>query len=168
MVTLQIGSGLGRVEYHLARQVRKCWGVDISPSMVKRARRLVPHPNVEFVISNGVNLSAWQDETFNLIYSFLVFQHLPRAQFGRYVKEAAAKLVEGGYLVFQVMVDESDMIASPPESHPYGLRYYSRAEVEETLRTAGLKLQSLTDLEGRADDRVARPTGDVVFCAVKR
>jgi len=165
MVTLHIGSGLGRVEYHLHDQVRKCWGVDVSPAMVKRARRLVPYPNVEFVVSDGAHLSAWGNGTFDLIYSFLVFQHLPRAQFERYVAEAWAKLATGGSLVFQLMTDEAGSFPDPPSSHPYGLRYYSRSQVEGLLGQIGFTDVGRCDLAGHPD--VGLATGDVVFHCVK-
>ena len=165
MVTLQIGSGLGRVEYHLRSEVRKCWGIDVSPSMVRRARALVSSPNVEFVVSDGATLSLWPDSTFDLIYSFLVFQHLPRSQFECYLQEARSKLSAGGHLVFQLMVDETGKFSEPPVSHPYGLRYYRREEVEAKLREAGFTSLSRCGLKGEPDKLGA--TGDVVFCARK-
>ena len=166
MVTLQIGSGLGRVEYHLHSLVQKCWGVDVSPSMVKRARRLVRFANVGFLLSDGVSLAGWGDETFDLIYSFLVFQHVPRAQFERYLREAWAKLARGGSLVFQLMVDEARSFPDPPPSHPYGLRYYRRRDVEEHLLQIGFTDLRRCDMSGHPDDK-ALATGDVVFSCTK-
>jgi SAM-dependent methyltransferase len=162
MVTLQIGSGLGRVEFYLSSQVRECWGADVSPSMVRRARRLVPFPNVHFQVTDGVTLSPWQDGAFDLVYSFFVFQHLPREQFERYLGQARAKLAPGGHLVFHLLVDERGIFPDPPSSHPYGLRYYRRQEVEERLSRAGFTALRRCDLDGQPDDGA---TGDVVFCA---
>lgn len=165
--TLHIGSGLGRVEEHLYRRVRQCHGVDVSPSMVKRARRLVAHPNVTFHVTDGRDLSTLPDGAFDLVYSFLVFQHLPRTQFRRYVGEAWAKLIEGGRLVFQVLVDEEGRHPEPPPSHPYGLRYYTRADVEEILTAAGFTGVVRTDQRGEPDEGDT-VEGDVVFVATKR
>ncbi|MDQ6614701.1 MAG: class I SAM-dependent methyltransferase [Actinomycetota bacterium] len=165
-VTLHIGSGLGRVEYHLRSRVRKCWGVDVSPSMVKRAQRLVPYPNVEFLVSDGATLAHWKDDTFDLIYSFFVFQHLPRAQFERYLREAYVKLASGGRLVFQLIVDEGGMFPDPPPSHPYGLRYYRRSDVEGELSQAGFSVLGRYSPNGHPDDEVLS-TSDVIFCAEK-
>lgn len=165
-VALHIGCGIGRVEHHLRHRVRRCVGVDVSPSMVRRARALVPSANVEFHCTNGTDLSALPDASFDLVYSFLVFQHLPRPQFRRYVAEAHRKLVEGGRFVFQMMIDETGTAPDPPSSHPYGLRRYRRGQVEETLADAGYVDVRRTDLEGRPDDGSA-PNGDVVFSAVR-
>jgi SAM-dependent methyltransferase len=167
MVTLHIGSGLGRVEYHLSSRVQKCYGVDISSSMVRRARALVPFANVEFVVSDGASLARWPDGRFGLIYSFFVFQHLPRSQFHRYLTDGFAKLGAGGRLIFQILVDETGAPPDPPAGHPYGLRYYTRAEVETALRNAGFSEVARAGLSGEDDDPSATPAGDVVFCATK-
>jgi len=163
--TLHIGSGLGRVEEHLRLRVRHCHGVDVSPSMVKRARRLVAHPNVTFRVTDGRDLSALPDGAFALVYSFLVFQHLPRPQFRRYVGEAWAKLVPGGRLVFQMLVDEEGRHPEPPPSHPYGVRYYTRADVEDVLSAAGFTGVYRTDQQGEPDKAITE--GDIVFVATK-
>lgn len=166
MVTLHIGSGVGRVEYHLHRRVRKCYGVDISSSMVKRARELVPQGNAEFVESDGASLAAWNDEFFDLIYSFFVFQHMPRTQFNLYLVDAHLKLRPGGKLVFQILVDETGSSPEPPSAHPYGLRHYRRHDVEAALREAEFGQITTFDLRGDPDD-ARTTTGDVVFCATK-
>ncbi|MEA2931579.1 MAG: hypothetical protein QOI56_364, partial [Actinomycetota bacterium] len=163
--TLHIGSGLGRVEEHLRRRVHHCHGVDVSPSMVKRARRLVAHPNVTFEVTDGKDLAVLADGAFDLVYSFLVFQHLPRPQFRRYVGDAWAKLVAGGHLVFQVLVDEEGHHPEPPPSHPYGVRYYTRADVEDVLAAAGFTGVFRTDQQGEPD--TGGSEGDVVFVATK-
>lgn len=165
-VTLHIGSGLGRVEYHLQSRVQRCYGVDISPSMVKRARQLVPHDNVEFRTSDGIGLSGWPDGFFDLIYSFLVFQHLPRARFNAYVVDAYTKLAPGGRFVFHMMIDEAASAPDPPPDHPYAVRVYRRRDVEDRLREVGFDEILRTDLRGRRDDG-SSVADDIVFCARK-
>ena len=166
VVSLHIGAGLGRVEYNLRQHVRKCYGIDISSPMVKQATELVPHDNVEFVHVNGPDLSRWRDGYFDLVYSFLVFQHLPRAHFDSYVTATYSKLKDGGHFVFQILIDESGTQPDPPSSHPYGIRYYRRKDVEELLRSVGFELVARTSLEGEVDDG-SLSLGDVVYCVVK-
>jgi cyclopropane fatty-acyl-phospholipid synthase-like methyltransferase len=166
-VTLHIGSGLGRVEHHLRHRVQRCVGVDISPSMVKQARQNVAAENVEFAETSGAGLEGFLPASFDLIYSFLVFQHLPRARFRSYVVDAYAHLRSGGHLVFQLMIDETGGQPEPPEAHPYGLRHYRRADVEAFLDETGFTGVVRVTLDGGADDPASTPTGDVVFCATK-
>lgn len=163
-VTLHIGAGLGRVEEHLRHRVARCHGTDISPSMVRRARRLVPHDNVAFHLVEGTGLSGLPVARFDLIYSFLVFQHLPRPHFSRYVADAPHHLAPGGHFVFHLMVDETGTRPEPPPGHPYGLRFYRREAVEDELARAGFATVTRRLLDGRPDDGTAT-AADVVFCA---
>jgi cyclopropane fatty-acyl-phospholipid synthase-like methyltransferase len=163
-VTLQIGSGLGRVEAHLHSRVKECHGIDVSPSMVRRSRALVPHRNVFFYCTDGRNLERWPDGYFSLIYSFLVFQHLPRSQFHDYVGDSFKKLSKGGHFVFQIMIDDTESQEEPPLSHPYGLRHYTRGDVLAQLLNAGFVDVRATDLRG-IPDRASTPMGDLVYSA---
>ncbi len=166
-VTLHIGAGLGRVEAHLRHRVAMCYGADISPSMVRRARRLVPYENVRFFVIDGTGLSGLPVSGFDVIYSFLVFQHLPRAQFSRYVADARARLSPGGHFVFQLMIDESGTHPDPPANHPYGLRYYTRADVHALLKAAGFAPVERYTLDGAVDDGSVE-SGDIVFCTTRQ
>lgn len=162
-VTLQIGSGLGRVEAHLCRRVRRCYGLDVSPSMVRKARALVREPNVEFVCGDGKGLGGWDDASLDLIYSFLVFQHLPRPLVRKYICESARKLKPSGAFVFQVPVDETGSEPEPPVSHPYGLRYYTRAGIKQMLADAGFSGITSFSMDGNPDEGAQR--SDTVFRA---
>lgn len=162
-VVLQLGSGIGRVEYHLASLVRFCYGADISPAMVERARRNVPRHNTEFRCTSGRDLHGWEDRSLDLIYSIFVFQHLPREQVARYLKEAFVKLRPGGWLVFQLLVDENGVHPDPPDNHPYALRYYRRLSMCSVLEREGFVDVSTHDLDGSPDH--GHPEGDVVFAA---
>ena len=160
---LDIGSGLGRVEAHLAPRVRRCCGADISPAMVAKASRLVPFPNVEFRCTDGRGLAEWEDETFDLVFSIFVFQHIPKEQTIRYLTESFAKLRPGGQIVFQVMVDESRDFKEPPKTHPYALRHYRRGEVTWLLQEIGFEQMRALEMEGTPDR--GEQTGDVIFLA---
>lgn len=165
MVALQVGSGLGRIEAHLCHRVRHCYGLDVSPSMVRKARGLVREPNVTFVCGDGTGLDPWPGDSFDLIYSFLVFQHMPRPQFQKYVREAFAKLKPTGALVFQIPVDETGTLPEPGPKHPYGLRYYTRSAVLRVLTAAGFTNNSCFAADGASDP--GRPVTDLVFRALK-
>ncbi len=97
---LDIGCGVGRVEYALAGSVERCVGIDIAPSMIKLARKNVKAKNVTFLTTNGDSLNEVKNEKFDLVFSLLVFQHLSRRIFQKYVKEASQILAKGGKLFF--------------------------------------------------------------------
>jgi ubiquinone/menaquinone biosynthesis C-methylase UbiE len=160
--TLQIGSGLGRIERALSGRVAQCYGCDISAAMVGKASALTPLPNVTFVRTTGKDLSPWGDASIDVVYSFLVFQHLPRKQVQRYLAECYRVLKHGGSLVFQLIVDELGDFREPPDLHPYGLRYYRREQVATMLTASGMRnVRSLLS-DGTPDNGVV-PRGDVIW-----
>ena len=100
---LDIGCGLGRLMRPLSSQVGEIHGVDVSDEMVRGAReRLSGIPNAHVHRSGGADLEGFADESFDLVYSFAVFQHIPsREMIFRYMREACRVLAPGGVFWFQ-------------------------------------------------------------------
>jgi SAM-dependent methyltransferase len=101
-LAIEIGSGLGRVCDALARRFDRVVGVDVSPEMVRQATELVTNPAVSFRVGDGVGLDGIETGSADLVLSFTVFQHIPRARIVHgYLAEAARVLRPGGLLAFQ-------------------------------------------------------------------
>lgn len=101
---VEIGCGIGRLTRPLARRARRVVGVDVSPGMVRKARQaLADLDNVELLVGNGSDLSALPDGSADIVYSFIVFQHIPDPTITcNYVREIGRVLRTGGWTVFQV------------------------------------------------------------------
>jgi SAM-dependent methyltransferase len=101
-LAVEIGSGLGRVCQALAPRFAHVVGVDISPTMVERARELVHDTRVAFRLGDGETINGVDDGSADLVLSFTVFQHIPSvAVIEGYLREAGRVLRPGGVLVFQ-------------------------------------------------------------------
>ena len=100
---LEIGCGIGRLLRPLSERVAAANGVDISGEMIARARAaLAGRPNVRLERTDG-DLGAIADASLDLVYSHIVFQHVPdRRAVLRYFDEAARVLKGGGVFRFQV------------------------------------------------------------------
>lgn len=146
--TLDIGSGVGRAEYALSGKVKSCVGVDISPSMVNIAKQKVNAKNVEFFVNNGDNLKLFSDNSFDLVFSFLVFQHIPKKSFINYLSESFRVLKKKGKICFQIPVYFKDKPVFPPESHPWALRFYNLEEITSFLKKAGFSKIKFYDAHG--------------------
>ena len=101
---LEIGCGVGRLVKPLAARVERVVGVDLSTEMLRRAKDYCAGlSNVELLATEG-DLASLADESFDFVFSHIVFQHLPRKAYAeRYFREAFRVLVPGG--VFRVQVD---------------------------------------------------------------
>jgi SAM-dependent methyltransferase len=97
---LDFGCGAGRLSQALAAHADQVVGVDIAPSMLDTARRLDRSGGkIEFVLNDAPDLSLFPDHHFDLVYSALVLQHLPRPAVDRYLAEFLRVLRPGGTAV---------------------------------------------------------------------
>jgi SAM-dependent methyltransferase len=99
---LDFGCGAGRLSAALADHVRSVIGVDISLTMLAKARELDPTGRCEFMENDREDLSLFDDASFDIVFSSLVLQHLPPQLSHRYLAEMVRVLRPGGVLIVQV------------------------------------------------------------------
>lgn len=153
-VVLEVGCGIGRVMQHLAPECAEVHGVDISAEMVEHgARRLARFANVMFHKGNGYDLGMFEDDTFDLVYSQVVFQHLPKTIAYNYMTEIRRVLKPNGIFRLQVpnllRDDHFDAFRHFTQpyfvEHPYPMNFYTPSEVAMMLSKAELALESISD-----------------------
>lgn len=109
---LDFGCGVGRVTRALAAHFGEVVGVDVSPSMVRRARDLnTDCAGCRFVVNRRPHLRRFAAASFPVVYSRLVLQHVRPALVRRYIPELVRVLAPGGVLMFQL----PDHIAVEPQ-----------------------------------------------------
>ena len=100
---LDFGCGVGRITRPLSDHFERVVGVDVARSMVVRARRLNSgFTRCEFRINRSRKLRGIPSDSFDLVYSRLVLQHIPPRNALRYVTELVRVLAPNGVLVFQL------------------------------------------------------------------
>lgn len=151
---LDFGSGVGRLTRALAGRFDRATGVDISQTMVDNATRFNEDvPNLSFVVNARSDLSRFEDESFDMVNTRIVLQHLPdREMILGYLAEFVRVLRPGGLLAFQL-----------PSALPFTLRLQPRRNVYLALRRLGLSPRFLYWRLGLHPNRmVAIPKDDVV------
>ena len=135
---VEIGCGVGRMTEWFARQFGFVEALDVSPVMIQGARRrLADHGNVTFHVGNGSDLAPIADSSADLVFSYIVFQHIPsREAIEGYVRDAARVLKEGGAFKFQVNGDPSPAYAGHERDTWLG-EVFSEPEVAAMLTAAG-------------------------------
>lgn len=95
---LEIGCGPGRLMKPLAKHFCEIHGVDVSDAMIRLARerlRGIPHAHAH--VNQGSDLGRFAAESFDLVYSYAVFQHIPsREVVLSYLRETHRVLKTGG------------------------------------------------------------------------
>ena len=103
-VALDFGCGVGRLTRAMAEFFRQAIGVDISPTMIRKAQELNSDlGNCCFVSNDKPQLQEFRDGQFAFIYSSIVLQHIPPPFSMRYVEELVRLLQPGGVFVFQLL-----------------------------------------------------------------
>lgn len=103
-VALDFGCGIGRLSRALSKHFGQVCGVDISEEMIRKARELnKDFANCNFVLNTSDRLGQFPEHHFDLIYTNIVLQHVPRkVAILRYVVEFVRILKPKGLLVMQI------------------------------------------------------------------
>jgi ubiquinone/menaquinone biosynthesis C-methylase UbiE len=111
---LDFGCGLGRLTQALCRHFDKCYGVDISSTMLAEANRYNRFGAAcEYVLNSASDLRCFADDSFDFIYSHLVLQHIPPEAGIQYVAEFVRVLKVGGLLIFQAPSEQRSVQEQP-------------------------------------------------------
>ncbi|MEK6274717.1 MAG: class I SAM-dependent methyltransferase [Actinomycetota bacterium] len=126
---LDFGCGVGRLTRALGTRFDEAVGVDISEEMVRLAGELNSEvPGCTFVVNTEPDLSRFEASSFDLVYTTLVLQHLPRRELLRaYLSEFVRILRPGGLAVFQTLA-----------RLPLPLRLQPRRRAYSVLRRVGV------------------------------
>ena len=138
---LEIGCGPGRLLKPMSEFFGEIHGVDISDEMIRRAAENlaeVPHAHVRHAPDS--NLAAYADDSFDFVYSYAVFQHIPSGAvvFG-YLDEAHRVLKPGGILRCQI----NGLPATAKTYDTWSGVRVSADEVREFAASRGLALLAL-------------------------
>ena len=94
---LDFGCGVGRLVIPLAERCQAVVGVDVAPGMLAEARQNCAErhlENVSFVLSDATLSQV--TGSFDLIHSYIVFQHIPVAAGRALLRQLVSHLEEGG------------------------------------------------------------------------
>lgn len=101
---LDIGCGVGRLDRGFAEMFAEVWGLDVSGEMIAQAKELnKTFSNITFIKGNGQNLSVFQNDYFDLVFSYITFQHIPEKKIIQsYFSEVHRVLKQGG--LFKILL----------------------------------------------------------------
>ena len=142
---LEIGCGPGRLMLPMSRHANEIHGVDISEEMISlAAQRLLNVPHAHVQANSGYDLSGFPDGHFSLVYSCIVFQHIPSREIVlNYLLEAKRVLRPGGVMRFQVRGAPPSLVSETDPETWKGC-VITDHEVADFARGNGLELVALT------------------------
>ncbi|HUS08165.1 MAG TPA: class I SAM-dependent methyltransferase [Bryobacteraceae bacterium] len=101
---LEIGCGPGRLLKPMSRHFGEIHGIDVSDEMIQRARvNLAGISHAHEHHTTGADLAPFADESFDFVYSYAVFQHIPSEEVVlNYLREAQRVMKPGAILRAQI------------------------------------------------------------------
>jgi SAM-dependent methyltransferase len=101
---LDFGCGVGRLTPGLSSHFDRYCGVDLSVEMVKLATGLHQHRgNCRFVTNEDATLAQFSDQSYDLVFSLRVLQHITdRSVIQSYLENFVRLVRPGGLLIFQL------------------------------------------------------------------
>jgi len=141
---LEIGCGPGRLMKPLSRHFAEIHGVDVSDEMIRLAReRLRDIPNAHAHATNGASLAQFADQSFDFVYSYAVFQHIPsRDVVLEYMNEIRRVLKPSG--IFRGQFNGLPHSAIPDT---WSGVVFSSDDILQFTRENGLQLLELTGVD---------------------
>jgi SAM-dependent methyltransferase len=164
---LDFGSGAGRITQALADHADEVVGVDAADSMLDLARKLdQTGGRCAWVRNTRDDLSIFDSESFDLVYSSLVLQHLPPRAARVFLGELMRVVRPGGALVVQVATSPTVSVKglmfryAPRPVLRFGQRWLLRYPAP--MRMHGIGSAEVEGIVGGYDgtvlDRVQDPT----------
>ncbi len=140
---LDFGCGVGRLTQALCGHFQECRGVDIAPSMIALAHTHNKFGDrCRYDLNDRGDLSLFASDSFDLVYTWAVLQHIHPTYSCEYLKEFVRVLAPGGVLVFQLPIgrvlrplDDSGYradlsLVEPPEALDAGAKSSVRVRVK--------------------------------------
>ena len=183
---LDFGCGLGRLTRPLSQRFDAAIGIDISETMLERARGLnADFPGCEFRANIRPDLRDFPDQSFDLVYSGRVLQHLPgQADIERFLGEFVRVVRNDGLIAFQLPHALALPVRLEPRRnlyrllrrigfssrflywqlglHPMPMRSMATSEVDRILASHGAQV---VDIEQRQDLEIGYLRETVYFVA---
>lgn len=105
---LDFGCGVGRLVIPLARTISRVVGLDVSQSMLAEAKKNAAEQNMANAafLQSDDTLSNIREQ-FDLVHSFIVFQHIPPERGREIFSALLAKIAPGGIGAVQFLYSKS-------------------------------------------------------------
>ncbi len=119
---LDFGCGAGRLTQALAGRFDRCDGVDIAASMIAEAQRLNRRGDrARYHVNPAADLTLFPSETFDLVLSYIVLQHMEPRYAKRYIAEFVRILKLDAIAVFSLPTGRSAPADPTPPAAPSGV-----------------------------------------------
>ena len=144
---LEFGCGMGGNVIAVSPHTAEVTGVDINPFFVKRARSLAKsagRENCRFISYEGGRLPFWDGE-FDVVYTWAVFERIPKPMVAEYLRDFSRILKPGGRVSVYMLrknAAETDFVDLLGDDIYV---YFEKDEAEQFMKDAGFVVDEFVD-----------------------
>ncbi len=148
------GCGSGHIAGYLSRRGAKVCGIDLSPEMVKQARRL--NPEISFRQGNMLDLKEFADDSFGGIAAFYSIIHVSRDYVIDALREMKRVLRPEGLLLLTFHIGQEIRHLDEWFDKKVNLDFFffETDEMKRYLETAGFEIEEAIEREPIPDIEV--------------
>lgn len=161
---LDFGCGAGRLSQALADKFKEVHGVDIASSMIDLANKykeINAKNNCYFHLNTQDDLSIFQNNFFDFIYSNITLQHMENRYSQKYIIDFIKKLKPNGLLIFQIPSHKKILFNLYSLTFKKIINFINRGNKKPKMEMHGIKKEKVIKIiEGQQAKIVAiYPTG---------
>jgi len=151
-VICDMGCGPGQIARYLRGRGMKVCGVDLSPEMVRQARRL--NPEIAFQQGDMCALADIADKSYGGIAAFYAIVHIPRPSVVRALQELRRVLRPHGVLLLAFHIGQGVKHVEELLGKEVAVDFFffETGEVKEYLRTAGFEVEEAIERDPYSEE----------------
>lgn len=149
-----LGCGPGQIARYLSERGANVCGIDLSPEMIKQARRL--NPEISFRPGNMLDLSEIADASFGGVTAFYSIIHVPRESVVDALREIKRVLRRRGTLLLTFHIGRETRHLDEWFGKKISLDFYffETEEMKRDLETIGFEIEEVLEREPIAEVEV--------------
>ncbi|AXV40953.1 bifunctional 2-polyprenyl-6-hydroxyphenol methylase/3-demethylubiquinol 3-O-methyltransferase UbiG [Methanobacterium sp. BAmetb5] len=129
---LEIGCGNGYGTYNIAEYAKNIKAIDMSPENIAYCKDQYPKENIDYIVANGKKL-PFKENSFDLVISFQVIEHLNTQDVNQYLKEVKRVLNKEGKFIVSTPNKKLRLLPFQKPWNPEHLIEYDRKGFKKLL-----------------------------------
>ena len=142
---LEIGCGDGYGSFYLAEVAKEVIGIDYEEAVILQAQKKYKRANLSFIQMDAANLQ-FTDNSFEIVCSFQVIEHIAEDRLSRYLSEVSRVLKdEGKFYLSTLNVEHAVKSPLTYKKHPAHCKEFKLEELKDLLSNlfANVKIYGL-------------------------
>jgi SAM-dependent methyltransferase len=141
---LEFGCGLGGNLFAISQRIGRGTGLDVNGGYIRQASRLATTlriNNIRFLQYDGMQFP--EIGRFDVVFSFAVFERIPKSKVATYVSWLVSRLVEGGRIIFYFLDSTAKETGFTDRLGPDAYSFWTAEEASALIQRNGCTVETV-------------------------